>query len=316
LSRFPFSFPNGWYRALYSDELARGEVKALRYMARDLVAFRDESGEAHLLDAYCPHLGAHLGVGGVVAGENLRCPFHGWEWGGDGACRHIPYAKRIPRDARVESYPTLERNDVLYFWYHAQGEAPSFEIPELPECQDPAFVKPWPRVEWTIRTHPQEILENGVDFRHLTPVHALEPPSDFAFAADGPLSFWTTGTSKSAEPLDGARDEIDIRTDNYGLGVVVSRYVGFFSTLLHLAYTPIDEEECHVAVSSTGSRTDRSGNAAGDLLEAYMADVTGQIDHDKPIWENKCYRANPLLCAEDGPIPEYRRWASQFYTEK
>ena len=35
MSRFPFSFPNGWYRALYSDELARGEVKALRYMGHD-----------------------------------------------------------------------------------------------------------------------------------------------------------------------------------------------------------------------------------------------------------------------------------------
>ena len=28
MSRFPFSFANGWYRALYSDELGVGEVKA------------------------------------------------------------------------------------------------------------------------------------------------------------------------------------------------------------------------------------------------------------------------------------------------
>ena len=314
MSRFPFSFPNGWYRALYSDELARGEVKALRYMARELVIFRDEKGEAHLLDAHCPHLGAHLGVGGVVAGESLRCPFHAWEWGGDGTCRKIPYTTRIPHSARAKSYHTVERNDVIYFWYHAQDEAPSFEVPELPEYHDPAFAKPWSKTEWTIRTHPQEILENGVDFRHLTPVHKLEAPSNFSFDTDGPLSVWSTGTSKSAEPLDGATDEIYIRTDNYGLGVVVSRYVGFFSTLLHLAYTPIDEDECVVSVVSIGSETDRSGNQAEALLEAYMADVKGQIDNDKPIWENKCYRRNPILCEEDGPIPEYRRWASQFYT--
>ena len=41
-----------------------------------------------------------------------------------------------------------------------QAETP--EIPEIPECRDPEFVKPWSRIEWTIRTHPQEILENGV----------------------------------------------------------------------------------------------------------------------------------------------------------
>jgi 3-ketosteroid 9alpha-monooxygenase subunit A len=314
VDRFPFSFPNGWFQAMYSDDLAVGEVKSVRYHARDLVLFRDEAGQPALLDAHCPHLGAHLGVGGRVVGEALRCPFHGWEWAGDGRCVGIPYAKRIPANARVGSYPTVEKNGVIYFWYHAEGEAPSFEIPALPEVADPDFTSPWSRTEWTIRTHPQEILENGVDFQHLTPVHELDPPEGFRFESDGPISTWTVGSSKSAEPLDGATDTIDIRTDNYGLGVVVSRYVGFFSTLLHLAYTPIDEESCRVVVGSIGKCTDRSGDQAESLLEAYMADVAGQIDRDKPIWENKRYRSAPLLCEEDGPIPEYRRWASQFYS--
>ena len=145
-------------------------------------------------------------------------------------------------------------------------------------------------------------------------MHDLSPPEGFRFESDGPISTWTVGSSKSADPLDGATDTVDIRTDNYGLGVVVSRYVGFFSTLLHLAYTPIDEESCRVVVGSIGKCTDESGEQAHSLLEAYMDDVAGQISRDKPIWENKCYRDKPLLCEEDGPIPEYRRWASQFYS--
>ena len=32
MSRFPFAYAHGWFRALYSDELAAGEVKPLRYM--------------------------------------------------------------------------------------------------------------------------------------------------------------------------------------------------------------------------------------------------------------------------------------------
>ena len=44
--------PFGWYVMAYSDELAAGEVKALRYFGRDLVLFRTESGVAQVLDAY------------------------------------------------------------------------------------------------------------------------------------------------------------------------------------------------------------------------------------------------------------------------
>lgn len=61
----------------------------------DLVAFRTEDGVAHVFDAYCPHLGAHLGVMGRVVGDCIECPFHGWRFSGkDGACTHVPYAKK------------------------------------------------------------------------------------------------------------------------------------------------------------------------------------------------------------------------------
>ena len=95
--RFPFpAYPNGWFRVAYADEIARGQLKGLHYFGQDLVAFRDEEGEAHVLDAHCPHLGAHLAVGGRVEGRGIRCPFHAWLWDGEGRCLDIPYAKRIP----------------------------------------------------------------------------------------------------------------------------------------------------------------------------------------------------------------------------
>ena len=79
MARFPFGFANSWYMMLYSDELARGEVRPLHYLGRELVAFRGEDGAAHVFDAYCPHLGAHLGRGGKVIGDELQCPFHAWQ---------------------------------------------------------------------------------------------------------------------------------------------------------------------------------------------------------------------------------------------
>ena len=93
--------PSGWFAVATSDELAPGGVLARHYFGRELVVFRTEGGAPGVLDAYCPHLGAHLAVGGRVEGESLRCPFHAWEFATDGACRAIPYAKRIPPNARA-----------------------------------------------------------------------------------------------------------------------------------------------------------------------------------------------------------------------
>ena len=61
----------------------------------NLAVFRDERGEVHALDAYCPHMGANLAAGGRVKGDCLECPFHAWRFrGSDGKCTHIPYAEK------------------------------------------------------------------------------------------------------------------------------------------------------------------------------------------------------------------------------
>ena len=59
--------------------------------------------EPVLFDAYRLHLGAHLGHGGTVEGEDLVCPFHGWHFGRDGRCTNMPYGRRIPPTAHARS---------------------------------------------------------------------------------------------------------------------------------------------------------------------------------------------------------------------
>ena len=41
--------------------------------------------EVGVVHAFCPHMGAHLGMGGVVVGNSLRCPFHGWSFNASGS---------------------------------------------------------------------------------------------------------------------------------------------------------------------------------------------------------------------------------------
>ena len=59
-----------------------------------MAVFRDERGEVHAVDAYCPHMGASLAVGAQVKGDCIECPFHGWKFRGhDGKCVKIPYCE-------------------------------------------------------------------------------------------------------------------------------------------------------------------------------------------------------------------------------
>ena len=74
MSRFPFGIPKSWYVIGFSDELGVGDVHRLDYMGKELVAFRGKSGRVAVLDAHCPHLGAHLGVGGNrIAEPDRQC---------------------------------------------------------------------------------------------------------------------------------------------------------------------------------------------------------------------------------------------------
>ena len=69
----------------------------MTYLGQDLVLFRGEDGIARVFDAYCPHLGAHLGIGGRVCGDGLACPFHGWRFDGEGHLAEVPGLDRKPR---------------------------------------------------------------------------------------------------------------------------------------------------------------------------------------------------------------------------
>ena len=59
----------------------------------------------------------------------------------------------------------------------------------------------------------------------------------------------------------------------------------------------------------------RSGKVLNDIEKLFIDGLTqvlsGQVEQDIPIWENKIYLENPLLC--DGPIAKYRKWFTQFY---
>jgi 3-ketosteroid 9alpha-monooxygenase subunit A len=324
-------YPRGWFVVCFSDEIEVGDVHRMQYFGRELVAFRGESGEVSVLDAHCPHLGAHLGVGGTVQGDSVRCPFHAWSFGGDGVCTDIPYTEKIPRRARVRSFPVCERNGCVHIWYHEDAGEPTWEIPVIEEYGTPEWM-PWSRRLLRIRTHPKEVMENVADKAHFPKVHRTEI---LQFENEYDAHRATQRTEGIATPPGGGTDHFKIEATYFGPGFQISHMDGVLESILILAHTPVsldggargrgfvedgdpfdrlydgaDHIDLRFGVSlrMTGgrSRTEK-------FSEMYLDNLRRGFMEDIEIWENKVFRPSPQLVPGDGPVGSLRRWYRQFY---
>jgi nitrite reductase/ring-hydroxylating ferredoxin subunit len=124
---FPGPYPNGWYNIGVSKMIKKGEIKTVSCLGEDLVIFRGNDNKLGVLNAHCPHIGAHLGVGGKVVGNAIECPFHGWRFNKEGECVHIPYTnKEIPCVARTKA------------WYF-RDSPPRYEMVDIPEVENGGY---------------------------------------------------------------------------------------------------------------------------------------------------------------------------------
>jgi len=314
MARFPFGIPNTWYMVAYSDELDPDTLKPLPYLGQNLIAFRDPDDRVSVLDGYCPHLGASLAVGGTCEAGTVRCPFHGWRYDATGQCVEIPYAKRIPKGARLRRHPVLERNGMIFVWHGAEESEPFFEIPAIPEWEDPRWTDRWMRFEWTIATHPQEISENGVDAQHFATVHLMEPVEDFRLRFEGPHYFWSTGVKKDLETDPDYSDDFTMTGENHGIAYSLIRHRGRFNTIAITNFTAIDRETTCIKMGILAEREGLDDEVLEAELEIYMKEHAKVAEQDFKIWENKRYEPKPMLVESEHLIAEHRQWAKQFYT--
>jgi len=300
--------PIGWSAVLFSDELADRQVLPIHAFGVDLVAYRSESGEVAVLDAYCPHMGAHLGYGGMVAGEEIVCPFHGWHWRRDGRCAAIPYSKHTRADARAGSWPARDRNGFVYVWHDPSGAPPSWEVDEIPETRDSRYRitarKFWP----DIHSHPQELNENGVDLAHFTTIHGFTTrgvdwrPDRHTYTLDYDIDPLETGVEGES------RYWLESFTE--GPACTRTRFRGALEGVTVHSWIVTDPD--HVAVRSLYYFKDSvSDEAARRVFENSQAGWSRDVE----IWHHKRYRSRPSLVPEEAIVHDFRRWFSQFYAD-
>ena len=315
--RFSFAteHPIGWFVVAFSEEVPAGEVVRMRYFGRDLIAYRGASGAPYVADAYCPHLGAHLGHGGAIEGETIRCPFHRWRFEGDGGrCVEIPYTDKVPPRAKLGTLPVRELNGTIYAFHDPSG-GPPWELPELAE-------EGWTArrtVHWRdLRTHPQEVFENTVDTAHIGPIHAgrgaaiVGKPQFDRERMEIDIQFEAPGDIVG---MPDVMNDVHLHVSLRGLGwVAVDTHVRNVGVRARqrIHVTPVDHETVDIRAVVQVRPTDDPAfteELARIFYDAYVEDFA----KDFPIWENKRYLGRPLLAKGDGPIGAYRKWCTQFY---
>jgi phenylpropionate dioxygenase-like ring-hydroxylating dioxygenase large terminal subunit len=319
--------PTGWFQVAWSAEVGVGDVVRMTYFDRDLVAWRGESGEVTVMDAYCGHLGAHLGYGGTVVGDRIRCPFHGWEWTAAGRNARIPYEDRPNLGRRIPALPTVERNEAIYVWHDVHRRPPYFGVPDVFTAWDdgataadyhPAFPDSTLFRE-SLELHPQYVLENGVDFAHFRYVHKVPIVPVFTRQDfDEPLSY-VDFTITFDDSVTSA-DDVDsgVHAINAGLGVAVTKSWGMIDNRTASAVTPVDDRTCDVRFSVwIARRTDRDDERSRAAARRHADGVIEQFLADIEIWSHQRY-ADPaaLVRDEHAGFMALRTWAKQFYPEE
>ena len=303
--------PNGWFAIAWSKELDHGEVKRIDCFDDELVLFRARSGEAKVLSAYCPHLGVHMGEGGRVMGETIRCPYHGWQYDGNtGECTVIPYCDRIPKAARVKAWAVVERNRMILVWHHTEDKPPSWEVPTIPQLEDPEWAEPR-CFDLEVPVHMQDMAENNMDPVHFLYIHGAKaiPETEFSFGEDG--RFLKAVSYTKLETPAGTFD-MELIRDTWGLGLssVESKGIPGVGLFMFSSTAPVNQRltMSRWLLFATKGAIDTAG-------EEWFDGITKGVMDDWRFWCNKRMVTKPVLCEADKPLAEFRRWAKQFYSK-
>jgi phenylpropionate dioxygenase-like ring-hydroxylating dioxygenase large terminal subunit len=156
-----------WHPVAYAKDVPIDAPTSARMFGVELVLWRADRGIAAARNR-CPHRGARLSKGWLT-GRQLTCPYHAWQYGGDGRCTMIPQLDDdlpVPPKARLDVVSAREAYGLVWV---CLGE-PVADLPRFPEGEDPRyrvipeFLEPW-------QASAPRIIDNSLDIAHTAVVH-------------------------------------------------------------------------------------------------------------------------------------------------
>lgn len=318
-----FDFPRGWFVVAVSEDATNKPIP-LRYFGRDMILYRGQnSGKPVIMDAYCPHMKTHLAKnetsyvvldGKQTEGDDIRCPYHGWKFGPDGKCNEIPYSPApIPKAAKIRAYPTQEWGGFILMWHDEEEGEPDFEPHPLPEWEDPKWVN-W-KVDHlgVLPCHQQEIVDNIMDKAHLSPIHGSMNMDYFESEIDG----ISVRQVLAAGHRTLADDVLTNDTWYTGPGLLMSRMLGYYNSLLLVAHTPVEDGTTRAWHALMVEPPNMPMTAEDEeAVAAFQEGSKMALLQDFDVWKNKAPCIQIMQVIGDGPFGKVRDWYRQFFNPR
>ena len=336
LGDYPYPYPDGWYRLMTSKSLRRGQVRYIECLGRAVVVWRSEDADdIFAMGAFCPHMGANLGHGHVRE-DRIECPFHGWQFTGDGRAACAPYSDRLPSRVAAESFPIREVHGQI-FMFHRSGETRQragdevpYPVPRIREVDEGSFAFRGHYDGGRVHMHIVEFLENVGDWAHFKYLHGRMTVPWTQIPLPGFTIEHTPGWEKDEDRpwrmyfLNQAivafrgrrieRSRADARVTFTGPASVVN----FRLTIPDLGGVEI--VQTHLPVAPLTQQVDFHWFADRKVPRLVVRYIVGtwisQWRQDIDIWENKAYVTHPTLSRNDGPVVPVRRWYRQFFPDR
>ena len=318
-------YARGWHCIGTVKEFSDGKPHSIHAFGTKLVVWANDDG-INVLDGYCRHLGGDLSDGEIKDG-NIACPFHDWRWGGDGKCKGIPYAKRVPLRAKTRAWTTMTQNGLVFVWHDHEGNPPTDEekIPYLDEYDTGEWTDwVWNRLEIE-GSNCMEIVDNVVDMAHFFYIHYAFPTYfKNVFEGQTATQYLNTKGRPDHDPSGGKYGDtlLESVASYYGPSFMINplkQMYGDFVTdaILINCHYPVDQNSFVLMYGLMVKKPTGFDDETATKMAAKIAEFFGEgFLQDVRIWQRKSAIANPLLCEEDGPVYQLRRWYEQFYVDR
>ncbi|MEB3234254.1 MAG: Rieske 2Fe-2S domain-containing protein [Cyanobacteriota bacterium] len=161
---------NFWYAVEHIAALGSSPQQVTLFDT-NYILYRDANGLAKAALDRCPHRGSSFKKGWMEAGC-LRCPYHGWQFDGQGRCTEIPADQPgvpIPAKARLQLLPVVEKSGFVWIFPGDPMAADAGLIPDFPELNQPGWRPVSGEYEWDANF--SRVVESGLDTSHAPFVH-------------------------------------------------------------------------------------------------------------------------------------------------
>jgi phenylpropionate dioxygenase-like ring-hydroxylating dioxygenase large terminal subunit len=158
---------NAWYVAAWTQDLEAAKPLAMTILEEPIVLWRAGDRVVAMEDR-CVHRLAPLSRG-RCEGATLRCMYHGMVFDADGKVVEIPGQALIPAEAKVRTYPVVEKHSWIWVWMGDPARADQALIPPAVGYDDPDWILGHGQLDY--KAEARLINDNLLDFSHFAFVH-------------------------------------------------------------------------------------------------------------------------------------------------